>query len=83
MPSFSALIISEDGEHRLNSAFVPFYTFGIQLQWKALAFFCEGRWGSANYKIDGLNDDNDWDEYYSDKVSCRNSGLRAGIGICF
>ncbi len=84
LPSFSAVIISEEDDTRWNTAFVPFYTIGCQIQWKALAFFVEGRWGSANYKLGGLDFDDDSNEdSYFDKVSCKNSGVRLGIGLCF
>lgn len=85
MPSYSALIISEDDETQVNHAFVPYFTYGLNLQWKALSFFIEGRHGSANYKINDIDIDYDSFEggFVSDKVSCSNSGYRAGIGICF
>lgn len=83
LPSFSAVIISEEDDTRWNTAFVPYYTIGGQLQWKALAFFVEGRWGSANYKLGGIDIDETDSKSHFDKVSCKNSGVRFGIGLCF
>lgn len=85
LPSYSAMIISEDGDNQVNHAFVPYFTYGINLQWKALSFFIEGRHGSANYKINSIELDYGSLEggWANDKVSCSNSGYRAGIGLCF
>ena len=93
LPSFSMMLISEPDDTRFNYAFVPYVTAGIQISWKAIGIFLEGRWGSGNYKIGGLNDD---DNYYDDnsvpglgdilnfdKIGCRNYGIRAGISLCY
>lgn len=94
LPTFSAMLISEPDDTRFNYAFVPYITFGAQISWKVLSVFVEGRWGSANYKIGGLNDDEDYYDYdYSDpgiddfikfdKISCKNYGVRFGIGLTY
>lgn len=90
LPSFSMMLISEPDDTRFNYAFVPYLTCGLQVQWKLISFFVEGRWGSANYKIGGLNEDNDLDEDFDisqaikfDKVSCKNSGVRFGLALTF
>lgn len=92
LPSFSAMLISEPDDTRFNYAFVPYVTFGMQVQWKVLSLFVEGRWGSANYKIGGLDDSGDYDydddfnisdAIHFDKISCKNAGVRVGIGLSF
>lgn len=90
MPTFSMMLISEPDDTRFNSAFVPYVTFGAEISWKAIGLFVEGRWGSANYHISGVDDDYDYDYDYDDgfddifnfdKISCNNYGVR--FGICF
>lgn len=90
LPSFSGMIISEPDDTRFNHAFVPYISFGGQVQWKVLSVFVEGRWGSANYKIGGIDEDTDYSENTNvadairfDKLSCSNSGVRFGIGLNF
>lgn len=92
LPTFSAMLISENDDIRFNYAFVPYITFGAQFSWKVLSVFVEGRWGSANYKIGGLNgDDLEFDEDEGltgdiikfDKISCKNYGVRFGVALTF
>lgn len=83
LPSYSGVIISEDDDTQVNYAFVPYFTFGLNLQWKSLALFIEGRRGSANYKINDIDDDYYETGLVHDKVSCSNTGYRAGIALCF
>lgn len=89
-PTFSALLISEEDEDlQFNYAFVPYFNFGLDISWKALNFFVEGRWGSANYNMASASEDNfDYEEgigsiFNDDKISVRNAGVRVGIGLRF
>ncbi len=94
LPSMSMMLISEPDDTRVNYAFVPYITFGAQFSWKVLSLFVEGRWGSANYKIGGIKNDVEYDEDSDDlpsvgdmvnfdKISCKNYGVRFGIGLTF
>lgn len=85
VPTFSAMLISEPNDTRFNYAFVPYVTFGAQFSWKVLSLFVEGRWGRANYKIGGLDDEADeiGDAVKFDKISCKNYGVRFGIGLTY
>lgn len=92
LPTFSMMLISEPNDTRFNYAFVPYISFGGMISWKVLSIFVEGRWGSANYKIGSINDDegnyddgdvNLGDVINFDKMSCKNYGIRFGIGLNF
>lgn len=87
VPSFSGILMDNDGDLKLNYGFVPFLKFGGCINWKALSFFAEGRWGSANYKMASANDDvediEDGDMIRFDKWSLSTSSVRIGIGISF
>lgn len=82
MPTYSMVLRSDkneegDDEVKFSGAFVPYFTCGAQASWKVISLFVEGRWGSANYKFTGFDDES------SEKVSCSNSGVRFGIGLSF
>lgn len=92
LPTYSMMLISEPDDTRFNSAFVPYISFGGQISWKVLSVFVEGRWGQANYKIGSINDEeSDYDDgdisvdklFNFDKMSCKNYGVRFGIGLNF
>lgn len=85
VPSFSGVLMNNDGDLKLNYGIVPFLKFGGCINWKALSFFAEGRWGSANYKMASANDEieEDGDVISFDKWSMKTSSVRFGIGISF
>lgn len=49
MPTYSAVIISENDETKLNHGYCSFFKFGLALSWKLLTIGYEHRWGSAKY----------------------------------
>lgn len=87
VPSFSGVLMNTDGDLKLNYGFVPFLKFGGCINWKALSFFVEGRWGSANYKLASANTDvedlEDGEIVSFDKWSLSTSSVRFGIGLSF
>lgn len=89
LPTYSMMLVSEPDDTRFNYAFVPYVTFGAQFSWKVLSLFVEGRWGRANYKVGGLDDEADYgdtdagDIIKYDKISCKNYGIRFGIGLTY
>lgn len=56
LPSFSMILMNQNDDLKFNYGFVPFISFGGSINWKALTFFAEGRWGSANYKMASADD---------------------------
>lgn len=48
-PGVSLLLTNEDGV-KVNTAFIPAFDFGGNVQWKSISLGCEGRWSSAKYK---------------------------------
>lgn len=80
-PGFSAVLVNYDESTQFNCAFVPYVTFGGSIQWKALRIFCEGRWGSANYKMGKIKSgDTDFD--MTDQA-CKSNMVRFGFGLCY
>lgn len=85
VPSVSLILMNEGDDLKVNYGFVPFVKFGGCLNWKALSFWAEGRWGSANYKMASAEDEEneDGDMIKFDKWSMSTSSVRVGIGLSF
>lgn len=90
IPSFSGIFMDQGDGMKLNYGIVPFLKFGGCINWKALSFWVEGRWGSANYNLASAGDeDEDYDDedyepgIRTDKWSIKTSSVRFGIGISF
>ena len=86
VPSFSMILMNDGEEINFNYGFVPFVKFGGCLNWKALSFWAEGRWGSANYKLALSSEEEDYetgDSTTFDRWSMSTSSIRIGIGLSF
>ncbi len=82
VPSYSALILSDDEEADMNGAFTCLFSGGLQVLWRKLMIGVEWKGGRAKYKSLFGEYDGIWvGNVKSPRLGCRM--FTASIGLCF
>lgn len=84
LPSYSALIMTEDGETSVHHGFCPMFTAGGNIQYKIISLGVEARWGSAKYKGASFDSgDSEGGDSADEKVKYKTSATRVYLRFCF
>lgn len=70
-PSYSGILMTNDGETKVNHTFVNFFSFGAHIDYKLLSVGVESRWGNAKYKMESFDGDSDLDKMKFETNSTR------------
>lgn len=61
IPTFSGILLSDDGETNFGYGYVTNFSWGIGLSYRSIAIGFETRWGSGKYDTSAFNDEIDED----------------------
>jgi len=86
LPTFGAVLISEDGETEASYGYCNMFDFGGRITYRAISVGIEGRWGSGRFKALGFDFSGDSDDGLSgdpEKITRKFSATRFYVAFTF